>query len=123
MWAHPEEGSTHIKVFQRSFTPGPGKYNGVPLGDQKAEKIVDMKSGKVGALLVYDCNPVYSHASGAAFAQALKSLPVTVSMSGTMDETTELCKFIVVAHELLGTHRGVIARVKNKNNCFPLVRR
>jgi molybdopterin-containing oxidoreductase family iron-sulfur binding subunit len=63
--------------------------------------LADMKSGKVGALLVYDCNPVYSHASGAAFAQALKSLPVTVSMSGTMDETTELCKFILPAHHWL----------------------
>jgi molybdopterin-containing oxidoreductase family iron-sulfur binding subunit len=63
--------------------------------------LADMKSGKIGALMVYGCNPVYSHAAGVSFAQAMKNVSMTVSMNGTMDETTEHCKYIMPAHHWL----------------------
>jgi len=48
LWANPEDGRTRIKVFKRSFTAGEGKYNGIPLDDEKAKAFVDMKKdGKV----------------------------------------------------------------------------
>ena len=61
----------------------------------------DMNSGGVGALLIYDCNPVYSYADGKKFGEALLKLPVSVSFNSTMDETTELCKYILPSNHWL----------------------
>lgn len=55
----------------------------------------DMNAGSVGALLVYDCNPVYTYLDGKKFAASLSKVPVSVSFNSTMDETTELCKYIL----------------------------
>ncbi len=55
----------------------------------------------VGALLVYDCNPVYSYADGKKLADAMAKVPVTISFNGTMDETTEQCKYVIPSHHWL----------------------
>ena len=61
----------------------------------------DMNAGNIGALLIYDCNPVYSYADGKKFGEALLKLPVSVSFNSTMDETTELCKYILPSNHWL----------------------
>jgi MoCo/4Fe-4S cofactor protein with predicted Tat translocation signal len=61
----------------------------------------DMASGAVGAVMVYDCNPVYTYADGANFGKALAKLPLSVSFNITMDETTEQCKYIIPSHHWL----------------------
>ncbi len=61
----------------------------------------DMKAGGVGALLVYDCNPVYSYVNGDNFGKMLSALPVSVSFNSTMCETTELCKYVIPTHHWL----------------------
>ncbi len=61
----------------------------------------DMSAGTVGALLVYDCNPVYSLADGKKFGEAIAKLPLSVSFNSIMDETTEQCKFIIPSHHWL----------------------
>jgi len=61
----------------------------------------DMNAGLIGALLVYDCNPVYSYFESAGFAENLKKIPVSISLNSTMDETTELCKYIIPSHHWL----------------------
>ena len=61
----------------------------------------DMAAGSVGALLVYDCNPVYTYADNKKFAESLLKLPVSVSFNSTMDETTELCKYILPGNHWL----------------------
>ena len=61
----------------------------------------DMNAGAVGALLVYDCNPVYTYADGKKFGEAILKLPVSVSFNSTMDETTELCKYILPSNHWL----------------------
>ena len=61
----------------------------------------DINSGAVGALLVYGCNPVYAHADGKKLGEAIAKLPVSISMNGTLDETTEQCKYIIPAHHWL----------------------
>ena len=61
----------------------------------------DMNAGSIGALLVYDCNPVYSFIDGTKFAENLKKLPVSISFNTTMDETTELCKYIIPSNHWL----------------------
>lgn len=61
----------------------------------------DMNAGSIGALLVYDCNPVYSYIDGPRFAENLKKIPVSISFNITMDETTELCKYIIPSNHWL----------------------
>ncbi|RYZ52008.1 MAG: [Fe-S]-binding protein, partial [Sphingobacteriales bacterium] len=61
----------------------------------------DIQAGNVGALLVYDCNPVYSYADGKKLGENMLKLPVTVSFNSTMDETTECCKYVCPSHHWL----------------------
>ncbi len=68
---------------------------------EMAQLAVDLGAGAVGALLVYDCNPVYSYAEGKKLGEAIAKTPVTISFNGTLDETTELCKYVVPSHHWL----------------------
>ena len=61
----------------------------------------DIQSGKVKALMVYDCNPVYNYADGKKLGDAIAKLPVSISFNGTLDETTEQCKYIIPSHHWL----------------------
>ncbi len=63
--------------------------------------VADMAAGTVGAVMVYDCNPVYTFSEGKKFGEALAKLPLSVSFNTTMDETTEQCKFILPSHHWL----------------------
>jgi len=61
----------------------------------------DLNAGNVGALLVYGANPAYSFVAADKFISGLKKCPVSISFSEKMDETTELCKFILPSHHWL----------------------
>ncbi len=61
----------------------------------------DMNAGKVGALLVYGANPAYSFFAADKFVSGVKKCPLTISFSEKMDETTELCKYIIPSHHWL----------------------
>ena len=61
----------------------------------------DMNAGAVGALLVYDCNPCYNYIDAKKFTELLAKVPVTVSFSSSLDETTEQCKYVLPAHHWL----------------------
>jgi molybdopterin-containing oxidoreductase family iron-sulfur binding subunit len=61
----------------------------------------DLNAGNVGALLVYNCNPVYSYADGKKLAAAIAKVPVSISFNGTLDETAENCKYIIPSHHWL----------------------
>ncbi len=60
----------------------------------------DLNAGTVGALLIYGVNPVYSYADAAKLKTGLAKT-TAISFNGTMDETTELCKFSIPAHHWL----------------------
>ena len=65
--------------------------------------VEEMNAGAIGALLLYESNPVYTYNDSKKFADGLKKVAVTVSFNGTMNETTELCKFSLPAHHWLET--------------------
>jgi molybdopterin-containing oxidoreductase family iron-sulfur binding subunit len=70
--------------------------------DSEMEALVaDMEGGRVGALLVYGVNPAYEYYNAERFKKALKGLKLSVSFNERMDETTELCKYIVPSHHFL----------------------
>ena len=61
----------------------------------------DLNAGKIGVLLVYGANPVYSYFDSAKLAAGIKKCPLTISFSEKMDETTELCKYLLPSHHWL----------------------
>jgi len=60
-----------------------------------------MNAGQVGALMIHGVNPAYEYFQGAKFAEGLKKVPVTVSFAERMDETAQLCKYVIPDHHFL----------------------
>jgi MoCo/4Fe-4S cofactor protein with predicted Tat translocation signal len=67
---------------------------------EMVQLVADMNSGAVGAVLIHDVNPAYSYNDPKKFKDGLAKV-VGVSFNGTMDETTELCKYILPSHHWL----------------------
>ncbi|MBE2230324.1 MAG: TAT-variant-translocated molybdopterin oxidoreductase [Chitinophagaceae bacterium] len=61
----------------------------------------DMEAGNVGTLLIHGANPVYHSWEADRFKAALAKVKLKVSFSERMDETTELCDYILPAHHYL----------------------
>jgi Fe-S-cluster-containing dehydrogenase component/anaerobic selenocysteine-containing dehydrogenase len=60
-----------------------------------------MRKGAVNALLVYNVNPVYTWYNRDAFTEGLKRVDLTISLSGTPDETNNLVQYICPDHHYL----------------------
>lgn len=66
-----------------------------------ADLIAQMEGGQVGAILIYGANPAYDYFDAPKFAKALKGVKTSVSFGYRLDETTELCKYIIPSHHFL----------------------
>jgi molybdopterin-containing oxidoreductase family iron-sulfur binding subunit len=60
-----------------------------------------MEEGKVGTLLVNGANPAYNFQYADKFKAALKNVKLTISFNDRMDETTELCNYVIPSHHYL----------------------
>jgi len=63
--------------------------------------VEDMNAGIINTLLVYGANPAYTWFDAEKFKAGLKKVRTTVSFASKMDETAELCKFVVPDHHYL----------------------
>lgn len=63
--------------------------------------LAQMEAGQVEALMIYGANPVYNYHAADRFAAALKKVKVTISFNEKLDETSELCSFLVPTHHFL----------------------
>jgi molybdopterin-containing oxidoreductase family iron-sulfur binding subunit len=63
--------------------------------------LAQMSGGQVGALLVYGANPAYDYYEADKFKSAMAKLKLAVSFSEKMDETTQLCNYIIPTHHYL----------------------
>jgi molybdopterin-containing oxidoreductase family iron-sulfur binding subunit len=62
---------------------------------QIARFVEDLGSGKVEALIVIGANPGYSLPPGYRFAEAVRQVPLVVSLSSFADETAELAQWVL----------------------------
>lgn len=70
--------------------------------DADFEKLVaDLNAGSVGALFIIDANPAYTYHNAAQFAAGLAKTKLTVSFNARLDETTELCKYVLPDNHFL----------------------
>ncbi|HEY4155177.1 MAG TPA: TAT-variant-translocated molybdopterin oxidoreductase, partial [Puia sp.] len=66
-----------------------------------ATLVSDLNEGKVGTLLIYDVNPAYDYYDAKKFTDGLQKVKTSVSFNGRLDETTELCKFVLPSPHFL----------------------
>ncbi len=70
--------------------------------DKEMYNLVDeMNAGKIGALLIYGANPVYNYYDAEKFKSGLSKVKLSVSFGEKMDETTQLCNYIIPNHHYL----------------------
>ena len=70
--------------------------------DTEMVKLVsDMNAGAVGALLIYEANPAYNYPDSKSFTDGLKKVRCSVSFNPKMDETSQLCKYVIPDHHYL----------------------
>ncbi len=70
--------------------------------DKKMSKFVaDLKAGAAGAVIFFNCNPVYDHPKGGDIASALGKAAVSVATSDRLDETSKACKIVAPDHHYL----------------------
>jgi molybdopterin-containing oxidoreductase family iron-sulfur binding subunit len=63
--------------------------------------VTDLKSGQVGGVIFYNCNPVYDFPRGKELAEGIAKAKVSVSTNGTMDETASLVQIVAPDHNFL----------------------
>lgn len=65
-------------------------------GDDKqfAKLVSDVKSGGVGSIIFYNCNPAYDHPMGQQLVASLGKVKTTISTSDRMDETVSSVKYV-----------------------------
>lgn len=75
---------------------------GVQSRDEDMQLLLqEMKDGSVSALFILNSNPVYDHLSGDEFAGALAKVPLKVSLSPAVDETSALADLVCPTHHFL----------------------
>ena len=64
--------------------------------------LIDISSNKIDALIVYNCNPVYSLPNGDKLGEVLtNSKMLKVSFADVMDETAACCQYVCPDHNYL----------------------
>ncbi len=63
--------------------------------------VAQMEAGQVGAIMIYGANPAYDHPAADKFAAAIKKVKVSISFTEKLDETSELCNYLVPTSHFL----------------------
>ncbi|MCC5943458.1 MAG: TAT-variant-translocated molybdopterin oxidoreductase [Bernardetiaceae bacterium] len=58
-----------------------------------AQFVDDLAKGSIGAVIFYNCNPVYDHPMGDKIAEGIKKAKLSVATSDRLDETASLCTY------------------------------
>jgi molybdopterin-containing oxidoreductase family iron-sulfur binding subunit len=62
--------------------------------DTEMEALVnEVASGSVGAVIFYNCNPVYDHPLGEKLAQSISKIGLSIASNDRLDETAALCGY------------------------------
>ncbi len=77
------------------------KYTRSGSNDKVLRLLTNMKDGKVGALLMYNTNPVYTLSNGAEFAESLKNVKLSVVFTSAEDETTSASQYVAATPHYL----------------------
>lgn len=68
---------------------------------QLSQLVEDMASGQVKALLIHNCNPVYSLPESLGLRAAIDAVPHVIAISSYIDETSSMADYILTPHASL----------------------
>ncbi|WPP51517.1 TAT-variant-translocated molybdopterin oxidoreductase [Catalinimonas niigatensis] len=68
---------------------------------QMARFVEEVNSGRIDAVIFYNCNPVYDFYNGAVLGEALEKVALRVATSEKPDETAVLCNYVAPDHNFL----------------------
>lgn len=89
--------------------------------DEKVAKLIkDMEAGKVGAIVMWNTNPVYS--LGESFKSALGNVGATVAISQYADETASLCTYVAAENHALESWNDHAPKMWNYSIAQPTIR-
>lgn len=63
--------------------------------------VSELKSGTIGGVIFYNCNPVYDHPRGAEIAEGIAKAKFSLATNGTLDETASLVQYVAPDHHFL----------------------
>lgn len=63
--------------------------------------VAELKAGTIKGALFFDCNPVYSLSDGKTLGEKIKNLPLSVSFSDKINETSASCLYICPSNHYL----------------------
>ncbi|MEJ0102490.1 MAG: TAT-variant-translocated molybdopterin oxidoreductase [Bacteroidota bacterium] len=66
-----------------------------------SDLLTQINAGQVGALFIYGANPVYDYYDADKVKAALAKVKLTVSFTEKLDETTQLCNYVIPNHHYL----------------------
>jgi len=66
-----------------------------------AQLIADMNEGKIGAVIIYNSNPVYTLPNSAAFVEGLKKVKLSVAFSMQDNETANAAQYTLATPHYL----------------------
>jgi MoCo/4Fe-4S cofactor protein with predicted Tat translocation signal len=66
-----------------------------------ANVVKEVEAGSVGAVIFYNCNPVYDHPMGGSLASGLQKVEVKIATSYKEDETASITDFMAPDHHYL----------------------
>ncbi|MCC6865238.1 MAG: TAT-variant-translocated molybdopterin oxidoreductase [Ignavibacteria bacterium] len=103
--------STHIAINLLNEVIGAAKLYSietentelVPLSTpQDMDNLVsDMSTGKVGAVIHFDTNPVYNLSPEYKYEESVKKVPVIITLAEQVSETTEISNYVLPIHSQL----------------------
>src|SRR5690554_3453471 len=109
-------------LSSNAFNPAQPKYVRSGNNKQVSQLIKDMNAGTVHTLIMSDVNPVYSLYEGAAFAEGLKKVKLSVAFSQREDETASLTHIAAAAPHYLESWADVQMKKGHYSITQPTIR-
>lgn len=93
-------------------------------GNDKAvmQLVSDMKSGKVGAVIMNGVNPLYSLPNASEFEEGLKKTELSIAFSMKEDETSSKCEYIAAAPHYLESWGDIEMKAGHYSMMQPTIR-
>lgn len=93
----------------------------VGIDAQFTQLVADMNAGSVGTLLIYGANPAYSWYDANKFITGLKKVKTAVSFASELNETAQLCKYVLPDHHFLESWGDAEAKSGNFSFIQPTI--
>jgi MoCo/4Fe-4S cofactor protein with predicted Tat translocation signal len=91
--------------------------------DNKMSSLIkDMNDGKIGAIVMWNTNPVYSHPNGEEFKAGLGKVKLSVAISQHADETATNCKYVAAENHALESWNDFNAKISHYAISQPTIR-